>query len=323
MTSNRKITLLAVLASLSLSILPMHPLSADESYPSKSVKLTVGFGPGGPSGISARFLQKYFEKVTGKDLIIINKPGGGGAGAWSEMNQLPADGYNLTLMSLPQIILQPGVTPTVGYEFSELNTVLVYTSVPQVFAVPANSEFDTVAEFLTAAKAQPGSLTVAGTASGGSNHSAHTLFNQAADIKTVYIPFKDTASTVAAVKGGQTKAAWTWATQGIRDQGSIKILGLAADERMELFPDLPTIKEQGVDMKDQAWWGIGVPSATPEPLRKKVSETFLSVMQAEGIADEMIAAGYVPFIVEYDHVSKFKEGLFETYSAVIPALKAN
>ena len=323
MTLSRKNTLIAMLASLAFGILCTHSIKADESYPSKSVKLTVGFGPGGPSGISARFLQKYFEKVTGKDLIIINKPGGGGAGAWSEMNQLPADGYNLTLMSLPQIILQPGVTPTVGYEFSELNTVLVYTSVPQVFAVPANSEFETLTDFIDTAKAQPGRLTVAGTASGGSNHSAHTLFNQAADIKTVYIPFKDTASTVAAVKGGQTKAAWTWATQGIRDQGSIKILGLAAEERMELFPDLPTIKEQGVDMEDQAWWGIGVPAATPESVRRKVSETFLSVMQSEGITDEMIAAGYVPFIVEYDDVSKFKDGLYRTYSAVIPALKAN
>lgn len=322
MSFNRKNVISFVFTSVLLGLFSTGPIAADESYPSKAVKLTVGFGPGGPSGISARFLQKYFEKVTGKDLVIINKPGGGGAGAWSQMNQLPADGYNLTLMSLPQIILQPGVTPTVGYQFSDLNTVLVYTSVPQVFAVPAKSKFNTLEEFITAAKDQPGQLTVAGTASGGSNHSAHTLFNQAAGITSVYIPFKDTASTVAAVKGGQTTAAWTWATQGIRDQGSIKILGLAADKRMKLFPDLPTVKEQGVDMQDQAWWGIGVPADTPEAIRKKVSETFLNVMKTDGIAEEMIAAGYVPFIVEYEDVVRFKEGLYDTYSAIIPALKA-
>jgi tripartite-type tricarboxylate transporter receptor subunit TctC len=319
-TSRRFITA----AGLAFGLLSMaYPLSAlsETAYPTQRVTLTVGFGPGGPSDIGARFLQKSFRKVTGQDLVIINRPGGAGASAWAAMNDQPADGYNLTLISLPQVILQPGLTPGVGYSFGDLHTVLVYTSVPQVLAVPPNSPYKTLQEFVSAAKERPGRMTVAGTGHGGSNHSAHQLFSDAAGIKTTYIPFSDTASTVAALKGGQTDAAWTWATQGIHDGDGIRMLGLAADERMELFPDLPTVREGGVEMNDLAWWGIGVPRDTPETIREAIAETFARVVMDPETHAEMIAAGHVPMIVPLSEIGGFNEMLLSTYLPVLDALR--
>lgn len=197
----------------------------------------------------------------------------------------------------------------------------MYTSVPQVLAVPPNSPFTTVAEFVDAAKARPGRLTVAGTGHGGSNHSAHQLFSDAAGIKTAYIPFSDTASTVAAIKGGQTDAAWTWATQGIHDADGIRMLGLAADQRMDLFPDLPTIREAGIEMNDLAWWGIGVPRDTPAEIRAAVSEAFTRVVMDPETRAEMIAAGHVPMIVPLAEVEAFNEMLLATYLPILDALR--
>jgi tripartite-type tricarboxylate transporter receptor subunit TctC len=266
-------------------------------------------------------LQKYFAEVTGQDLVIINKPGGAGALSWSEMNGLEPDGYALTLVSLPHNILQPIVTPGVGYAFEDITSVLMYTSVPQVLAVPIDSEIETIEDFIAMAREKPGQMTIAGTGSGGSNHSAYHLFDKAAGIKTTYIPFRDTASTVAALKGGQTTAAWTWTTQGVVDGDLIRMLGIAADERMAVFPDLPTIKEQGIDMADQAWWAIGIPKSSSEEVRRKVAEVFKDVMNHPKVSEDMLAAGYSPFIVDYDQVAEFKKGLVDLYVPVAEAIR--
>lgn len=319
--TNRTPLALAVAAIFAVGASAAPAVAQDlADYPNRTVTLTVGFGPGGPSDISARFLQRYFKDVTGQDLVIINKPGGGGALSWAEMNGQEPDGYELTLVSLPHIVLQPIVTPGVGYAFEDITSVLVYTSVPQVLAVPVDSEIDSVEEFIAMARENPGQMTIAGTGAGGSNHSAQHLFDVAADVTTTYIPFRDTASTVAALKGGQTTAAWTWTTQGVVDGDSIRMLAIAADERMSIFPDLPTMKEQGVEMTDQAWWSIGVPASTPEDVRRRVAEVLGDVIAHPQMSQDMLEAGYAPLLVGYDDVADFKQSLYDLYVPVAEAI---
>ncbi len=295
------------------------PASATE-YPTGPVTLTVGFGPGGPSDTSARFLQRYFEEVTGEELVIRNLPGGGGARSWSQMNQDEPDGHHLTLVSLPHVVLQPVAASGVGYTFDDINSVLIYTSVPQVLAVPAGSNITTVEEYIAAAKEAPGAVTVGGTGIGGSNHSAWYLFNDAADITTTYIPFVDTATNNAALQGNHVASSWTWVTQFAKGGEGMRMLAVAADDRLDLFPDVPTVRELGIDMSDQAWWAIGVPEATPDDIREAVAATFLEVMQQPGIAEDMVAAGYVPFIVEYADITAVKGDIRDKYLPVAEAL---
>ena len=98
------------------------------AYPEKPVKLTVGFGPGGPSGIAARFMQKRFKAVTGQNLIIINKPGAGGAKAWSQIKGDSPDGYNLTLLNFPHTVLQPIARgKNAGYSYDDILLPLRHT----------------------------------------------------------------------------------------------------------------------------------------------------------------------------------------------------
>lgn len=313
--------IVAFAGALAAATFMSHAPALASEYPTRAVTLTVGFGPGGPSDISARFLQRYFKEVTGQDLIIQNLPGGGGARSWSQMNQAAPDGYELTLVSLPHVVLQPVAASGVGYTFEDINSVLIYTSVPQVLAVPANSPIQTLEEFVAAAQAAPGAVTVGGTGVGGSNHSAWHLFNEAAGINTAYIPFADTATNNAALQGGHIAAAWTWTTQFAKGGGDgMRMLAVAAQERLDLFPDLPTVMELGIDMYDEAWWAIGVPEAMPEDVRRTVSAVFLEVMQEPGIAQDMIEAGYVPFVVEFDEVARVKGEIRDKYLPVAQAL---
>ncbi|MFT4783889.1 MAG: tripartite-type tricarboxylate transporter receptor subunit TctC [Yoonia sp.] len=296
---------------------------AEETYPSKPVELVVGFGPGGPSGIAARFMQKRFEAVTGQELVIINKPGAGGAKAWSQINQDATDGYHLTLLNFPHTVLQPIARgANAGYTDDDIHPVLFYTSVPQVIAVTKDSPFTSFEELLAAMKASPGTITIAGTGVGGSNHSAFYKFTEATDVEAAYIPFKDTSSTITALKSGAVDAAWTFTTQGVRDGDTIRMLAIAAEERMPLFPDLPTMTELGYPMIDKAWWSIGVPPGTSDKLREMVSATFAKVVGDETVAAEMETGGYAPILVPFPDSKEFKAGILADYTAIGEALAA-
>ena len=291
------------------------------AYPDKPVTLVVGFGPGGPSGIAARFMQKRFKDETGQELIIINKPGAGGAKAWSQITQDPPDGYHLTLLNFPHTILQPIARgANAGYSDKDIQPVLYYTSVPQVIAVRAESPIKTFEELLAAIKKSPGKITFAGTGIGGSNHSAFYKFAKAADVKAAYVPFKDTSSTIAGLKSGAVDAAWTFTTQGVKDGDSIRMLAIAAEERMPLFPDLPTLKELGYPVVDKAWWSIGVPPGTPDDMRKKVAAAFSKVVNNPDVASDMNKGGYVPMLVTFPESVAFYDDLKKDYTPVGEAL---
>lgn len=291
------------------------------AYPEKSVQLTVGFGPGGPSGIAARFMQKRFSEITGQDLVIINKPGAGGAKAWSQIKQDKTDGYELTLLNFPHTVLQPIARgANAGYTYDDIQPVLYYTSVPQVIAVRKESPFQTFDELLSAIKKSPGKITIAGTGIGGSNHSAFYKLNSVGKLEAAYVPFKDTSSTIAALKSGVTDAAWTFTTQGVKDGDSIRMLAIAADKRMSLFPDLPTLTELGFPVVDVASWSIGVPPGTPEDIREKVSNLFQKVVSDPAVASDMDKGGYMPILIPYPASEKHKKLLGESYGAVGLAL---
>lgn len=309
-----------ITAALSLGA---YSATAEESYPSKPVQLVVGFGPGGPSGIAARFMQKRFEAVTGQELVIINKPGAGGAKAWSQINQDPTDGYHLTLLNFPHTVLQPIARgENAGYTDDDIHPVLFYTSVPQVIAVPKDSPFESFEDLLAAIKAAPGTITIAGTGIGGSNHSAFYKFTQAAGVEAAYVPFKDTSSTVTALKSGAVDAAWTFTTQGVRDGDAIRMLAIASEDRMPLFPDVPTMGEIGYPMIDKAWWSIGVPPGTSDELRAQVSAAFTKVVSDETVAMDMETGGYAPMLVPFPDSKEFKAGILEDYTAIGEALAA-
>lgn len=292
-----------------------------QKYPTKDVTLTVGFGPGGPSDIAARFMQRHFEGVTGQELVILNKPGAGGATAWSQINNDPADGYHLTLLNFPHTVLQPIVRgANAGYSYDDVQPVLYYASVPHVLAVRADSPIETFEDFVAMAKETPGAVTIGGVGVGGSNHAVFHLFNEEAGTEMAYVPFKDTSSNIAALKGGVVDAAWTFTTQGVQDGESIRLLAIATDERFSIFPDVPTLKELGYDVVDKAYWAVGVPSAVPDEMRAEIAAAFSKVMEDEAVSEEMAAAGYLLDISAAEEATALRQSLYDTYAPLGEAL---
>jgi len=292
-------TLTGVLASLS-----MGAAVAQSDFPNEDLSYVIPFGPGGESDISARLQQEYFKDITGQEAIIEYKPGGGGAVAWSQFNDMPADGHTIIGTNLPHIILQP-LAKDVGFETSDLNNFYFFHYSPDAILVTADSPYETLDDLVDAAREAPGSVTLSGSGTYSANHVAQTRFDSLADITTTYIPYKGTGAAVTALKSGEVQAEWGYSTVAANHQGDTRMLAIASSERHPLFPDVPTFQELGYDLEGGAYRGMAVPQGTPEEARQRLSDIFQEINEDPSFVERMQELGFFLVDVPADEVDAF------------------
>jgi tripartite-type tricarboxylate transporter receptor subunit TctC len=254
------------------------PLALAQGCPDKNVNYWQAFPPGGESDLSARHQQLVLKKkCPAVETVIQYKAGAGGALMWTQMNQLPADGANVVGVNLPHIVFQP-IQGDVQYKTEDVVPVFWFHFTPDILVVHAKSPIKDFKEFIAAAKAKPGTLSLAGSGQYSANHAAHERLNAAFGVKTLYVPFKGTGDLATSVIGGQVDGAMTYTPFAIanKDKG-VRPLAVAMDKRHPLMPDVPTFKELGVDWVDGAYRGIGVPKSTPPEQRKKISDLWMAL----------------------------------------------
>lgn len=243
-----------------------------QACPDKNYLYYQAFPPGGESDLSARHQQIVMKKkCPAIDTIIQYKAGAGGALMWSQMNQLPGDGLNIVGVNLPHIVFQP-LEGQVQYKTADITPVFWFHYTPDILVVPEQSPIKTFADFIKAAKANPGKISLGGSGQNSANHAAHERMNAAFDVKTIYVPFKGTGDMATSVMGAQVDGAMTYTAFAINNKTRIRPLAVAMDIRHPLMPDVPTFKELGVNWVDGAYRGIGVPKSTPPEARKRISD---------------------------------------------------
>ena len=245
--------------------------------PEKNVVYWQAFPPGGESDMSARHQQVVLKKRCPKiDAIVQYKPGAGGGLMWTMMNTLPGDGLNVVGVNLPHIVFQP-LEGQVQYKTEDVVPVFWFHFTPDVLVVPESSPIRTFQDFLKAARAAPGKLTLGGSGLNSANHAAHERMDAAFSIRTTYVPFKGTGDMATSVIGGHVDGAMTYTPFAIVNKGKVRPLAVAMDKRHPLMPDVPTFRELGVDWVDGAYRGIGMPKSTPPAARKAISDLWASL----------------------------------------------
>jgi tripartite-type tricarboxylate transporter receptor subunit TctC len=248
-----------------------------QACPDKNVQYFQAFPPGGESDLSARHQQMVLKKKCAAiETIIQYKAGAGGALMWSQMNSLPADGVNIVGVNLPHIVFQP-LEGQVQYKTSDITPVFWFHYTPDILVVPEQSAIKNFADFIKAAKANPGKLSLGGSGQNSANHAAHERLNAAFGVQTIYVPFKGTGDMATSVMGAQVDGAMTYTAFAINNKTRIRPLAVAMEARHPLMPDVPTFKELGVNWVDGAYRGIGVPKSTPPELRKKISDVWMAL----------------------------------------------
>ena len=271
----RLLNMMVAVTTMSLSLAPN--LASAQACPDKNVQYFQAFPPGGESDLSARHQQMVLKKKCAAiETIIQYKAGAGGALMWSQMNQLPGDGVTIVGVNLPHIVFQP-IEGQVQYKTADITPVFWFHYTPDILVVPEQSAIKNFADFIKAAKANPGKLSLGGSGQNSANHAAHERLNAAFDVKTIYVPFKGTGDMATSVMGAQVDGAMTYTAFAINNKTRIRPLAVAMDKRHPLMPDVPTFKELGVNWVDGAYRGIGVPKSTPPEARKKIADMWAAL----------------------------------------------
>lgn len=289
-------------------------VAAADEFPTKDVQYVIPFGPGGESDISARLQQKYFEEITGEQLVVQYMPGGGGAVGWSQLADKPADGYTIMGSNLPHIILKP-MGKDVGFQTDDLNNFFYFHYSPDAILVRKDSPYETLDDLIQAAQEAPGAVTLSGSGTYSANDVANTRFQQLADVTTTYIPFKGTGAAVTALLGGQVQAEWGYTTVAANHQDKVRMLAVAAEERHPMFPDVPTFQELGYDMVGGAYRGMAVPEGTPEEVQQKLSDIFQQINENPEFRQEMQDLGFVLMDVPLEEMDAFMAEQRRVYEA--------
>jgi tripartite-type tricarboxylate transporter receptor subunit TctC len=285
-----------------------------QTCPDKNVQYWQAFPPGGESDLSARHQQIVLKKKCAAiDTVVQYKAGAGGALMWTQMNTLPADGANVVGINLPHIVFQP-LEGQVQYKTSDVTPVYWFHYTPDILVVPVASPIKTFAELLTAAKKEPGKLSLAGSGLNSANHAAHERLNAAFNVKTIYIPFKGTGDMTTAVLGSQVDGAMTYTPFAIANKTRVRPLAVAMEQRHPLMPEVPTFKELGVNWVDGAYRGIGVPKAATAEQRKRLSDLWANLNSDLEMKELAAKNGFELVNVGVDQMDAFMKERTQIYT---------
>jgi len=201
--------LISALMGAALTV-PLYGVStADASdFPERDVTYQITFSPGGGSDIRARAQQPFLEQDLGVKMLMQYKPGGGGSIGWANMAKQKADGYFMTGINIPHIVLQPLARDNAGYQTEDIMPVVLFQHIPFGITVLADSPFQTLDDLVQFAKENPGKLTIGGSGTWDATHIAHLQFEKLVGAKMTYIPHKGGKPKQTALLGGHTMASW-------------------------------------------------------------------------------------------------------------------
>jgi tripartite-type tricarboxylate transporter receptor subunit TctC len=275
------------------------------TYPNKPINYTLPFVAGGESDIAARFQQQALQRLLKQEMIIQYKAGAGGGLAWSQLNGMPGDGYNIMGINLPHVFLQP-LEGNVQYKGTDLTPVYYFHYTPDALLVSADSPYKTLADFIAAAKKAPGTLNIGGSATLSANHLATERFGSLSGTKSQYVPFKGTGELITSLLGKHIDAGMSYTTLFMGQKTKLRALAVAMDQRHPALPDVPTFKELGINMVGGAYRGVAVPRSTPEPIREQVSALFAKLNGEPELRKRMIEGGFEVIDVPYGAMAKFQ-----------------
>ena len=266
-----------------------------QSYPNKTIKLVVPFGPGGPTDVAARVVSQVVQSSLGQSVVIENRAGAGGATGSRSVATAEPDGYTLligtsaTLGVVPALMKNPGYDPIKSF----VPVAKIFDSTT-VVVVPINFPANTIQEFVAYAKANSGKLSYASAGAGNQTQLAAELFKSKAGIEMVHVPYKSGAEMVTSILSEQTQVAFpdiSILLPLIREK-KLKALAVTSARRNAQLPDVPTMIESGIpDFVLTFWTGIIAPAGTPEAAVNALNSAVVNGLKTESVRETLARVG--------------------------------
>jgi tripartite-type tricarboxylate transporter receptor subunit TctC len=283
-------------AAISLAVIGGVPCvhAQQAPYPSKPVRIFVGYAPGGGTDIMARAIGAKVSESLKQQFIIDNRPGANANIAAKLAADAPPDGYTLLFMSVAHIMSKP-VYKNLGYDIeTDLTPITVVTNVPNVLCVNPSLPAKTVREFIALAKAKPGALTYATSGIGSPEHFAGEMFKMMTKTDLLAIPYKGGAPIAVDLVGGQVMSAFNTAPPIMPHihSGRVRAIAVTTEKRISALPDVPTITESGVPgYVMSTWYGAVAPAKTPREIIVRLNQEMLKALAMQDVRERMTGLG--------------------------------
>lgn len=266
-------------------------------YPSKPVRMLVGFPPGGPTDITARIAAEHLSSALRQQVIVDNRPGAGGTLAATLLASAAPDGYTVSLCANGEMAIAPNLRDKLPYDplrsFAPVSRIGASQLVLVVHpSVPARS----VRDLVTLAKSKPGSINFASAGAGSTAHLASELLKTMAGIEIVHVPYKGAGPALSELMGGQVQMLITGFSGALPHvkSGKLRALAVTGAARLATMPDLPTIGEAVTGYEVTSWYGIIAPAATSRTIVARLQREIAAMVRKPEVGEKLAGLGIEP-----------------------------
>lgn len=267
--------------------------AAQADFPSRPIRMIVPFPPGGGIDTTARITAQKLSEVIGQQIVVENQGGGGGVIATGAVVNAAPDGYTLLYHSTTGIV-HAAVTAKLPYDWlKDLAPVSITTRFAPVMVVSPTLPVKDLKEFIALLKANPGKYSYASSGTGTAVHLAEELFRQKAGVDMVHVPYRGTIAAMPDLIAGRVAMMIDGVpvqTKNIQ-AGTVKALAVTTDARSPALPEVPTMKESGLDYVVPYWTAVYAPSKTPQPVIDKLAAAFKKTMQSDEVTKKLAESG--------------------------------
>jgi tripartite-type tricarboxylate transporter receptor subunit TctC len=293
--AKRRTVLLALALAATLVVPCAVSIARADDYPSRPVRIMVGFAPGSAADITARVLGQRLGQILGQQVVVEIKPGAASSLAADFSARAPKDGYTLFLASSANITNQ-AINPHLSFDMvKDFAPIARVTTVPVILVVPPSTGASSVKDLIALAKAKPGELHYASTGVGTAPHLSGELFAIRAGIKIVHVPYQGSPQAVTDLLAGRVEMMFSPASTvvGQIEAGKLKALASAADKRPAIAPNIPTMAEAGLpDFDTSIWFGLTAPAGTPREIIDKLARATQEALKASEVTAALHKQGF-------------------------------
>jgi tripartite-type tricarboxylate transporter receptor subunit TctC len=292
-----------------------------QEYPTKPVRIIVGFAPGGGADIAARLIGQWLSERLGQSFVIENRPGAGSNIATEAVVRAPSDGYTLLLVSAPAAI-NATLYEKLSFNFiRDIAPVASISHVPHVMVVHPSFPAKTVPEFIAYAKANAGKINMASAGNGSTPHVAGELFKMMAGVNLIHVPYRSAGPALTDLLGGQVQVMFDNMASSIEHirAGKLRPLAVTTTMRSETLPDVPTVSEFVPGYEVSNWFGVGAPKATPAEILDRLNKEIHASLADPKLRARLAYLGGTPLVGSPADFGKLIAAETEKWAKVIRA----
>jgi len=291
----RRTLLAATAGGLLATTVPLAGARANDPWPTKPIKVIMPFGAGGSMDVLSRLLAPIVSEQLGQQVVVENRPGATGTVTMAAVAAAPADGYTLMFTGSSYSIIAL-LMPNLPFKMDAFTPLSRLTVGPTLLAVPAQLGINTMAEFVAAAKKQPGKWSYGSSGIGTSVHLGGELFKMAAGVDLAHVPYRATPALVADLLENRLQMS----VLGVADcrqyvaSGQLRALAVSYTERMPEFPDVPTFAELGYpNVRASNDFGISIRADTPAPIKARLEDAYRTAVRRPEIVQRLKDFGLI------------------------------